>query len=317
MEQIPTIDHFNLWSFDLNLLIAFDALMRERNVTKAARRLKIQQPAMSHNLATLRLLMKDDLFVRAGRTMRPTPRAISLAGPVQQMLSTAHQVVASKERFDPSSEVRVFRIGFTSELEVLLVPELAKHLRTAAPNTTVWARPVNPEDVHRQLDEGLIDLGIGCYEEGGSRHRRTLLFEQSLLCCYNPELLPLEAPLDRRTYFAQKHALVSQKDAVQGCLESALAHAGVTLDVAIAAPEFLTILSTASKVPVVATLPARIVERHKKRFNLVSSPVPLQLEVSPISMVWAAHSDGDPASQWLRDQIKPIIKSLSQSAAPA
>lgn len=311
MEDIATIDHFNLWSFDLNLLIAFDALMREKNVTNAARRLKIQQPAMSHNLATLRILLDDDLFVRVGRTMRPTQKAVALAGPVQQLLRRAHQLVVSRESFNPASEVRLFKIGFTSELEVLLIPELARHLRATAPGIQILARPASPDDIHMLLDEGQVDLGVGCYGDGGSRHRRLPLFEQSLLCCYNPDLLRLTPPLDRATYIAQKHALVSQKDAIQGCLDTALAQVGIRLDVAIAAPEFLTILSAASEVPLVATLPARIVERHKLRFGLISSPVPLQLEVSPISMIWSAHSDREPASQWIRDQIKPLIESIS------
>lgn len=311
MDSIVKIDHFNLWSFDLNLLVAFDAMMRERNVTNAARRLKLKQPAMSHNLATLRLLMQDELFVRVGRTMQPTPRALAIAPPIQQILSSAHQLVATKESFDPASEERTFRIGFSSELEVLLVPELTARLRKLAPGIRIHARLVNPDDIHRMLDEGTVDLGVGCYADGSLRHRREQLFDQSLLCCYNPDLLPLSPPLDRDTYLAQQHALVSQKDTIQGCLDSALALAGIKLDVTVAAPEFLTVLTTVSRVPLVATLPARIVERQKKRFHLVSSPVPLDLDISPISMVWTAHSDQEAASKWLRDQIRPIVEFVS------
>lgn len=313
MNDIARIDHFNLWSFDLNLLVAFDALMRERNVTNAARRLKIQQPAMSHNLATLRMLMQDELFVRVGRLMQPTPRALALSSQVQQILASAHQLVVSKDSFDPSTEDRTFKIGFTSELEVLLMPELAADLRIRAPHVRLLARPINPEDVHGMLDEGLIDLGVGCYGQGSQRHRHQQLFEQSLLCCFNPKILPLSTPLDRATYLGQQHALVSQKDAIQGCLDVALAQAGQTLDVAIAAPEFLTILSAVSKVPLVATLPARIVESHKRRFDLVSSPVPLDLQVSPIAMVWPSHADHDPASSWLRSRVEPIVETISRN----
>lgn len=315
MNEIAKIDHFNLWSFDLNLLVAFDALMRERNVTNAARRLKIQQPAMSHNLATLRLLMQDELFVRVGRLMRPTPRAQALAPAVQQLLASAHQLVVSRDSFDPATEERTVRIGFTSELEVLLMPELAARLRGTAPGIRLLARPVNPGDVHAMLDEGLIDLGVGCYEPGGGRHRHLQLFEQSLLCCFNSDILPLPVPLDRATYLSQQHALVSQKDAIQGCLDLALSAAGVELDVALAAPEFLTVLSTVSRVPLIATLPARIVESQKHRFGLVSSPVPLELKVSPIAMVWAAHSERDLVSRWLREQVKPVVDEVSRHLA--
>lgn len=311
MDDIVTIDHFNLWSFDLNLLVAFDAMMREKNVTNAARRLKLKQPAMSHNLATLRVLMGDELFVRVGRNMQPTARALSLAPTIQQILASAHQLVATKESFVPASEKRIFRIGFSSELEVLLIPELTARLRELAPGIHIHARPVDPDDIHRMLDEGAVDLGVGCYEGGSLRHRREELFRQSLLCCFNPDLLPLDVPLDRATYLAQKHALVSQKDAIQGCLDQALATAGVELDVAVAAPEFLTVLTTVSSVPLVATLPARIVERQKERFHLISSPVPLKLDITPISMIWTAHSDQEAGGKWLRNQIRPIVESVS------
>lgn len=313
MNEISKIDHFNLWSFDLNLLIAFDALMRERNVTKAARRLRIQQPAMSHNLATLRLLMQDDLFVRVGRLMQPTSRAVWLAPHVQQILASAHELVISKDSFDPSTEDRTVRIGFTSELEVLVMPELAARLRTSAPGIRVLARPVSPGDVHDMIDEGLIDLGVGCYTPGGLRHRHLHLFEQSLLCCFNPDILELPLPLDRATYLSQRHAVVSQKDAIQGCLDASLSAAGVELNIALAAPEFLTVLSTVSRVPLVATLPARIVEGQKRRFGLVSSPVPLELQVSPIAMVWAAHSERELVWKWLREQVKPVVAEISRN----
>ncbi|MDQ0995166.1 LysR family transcriptional activator of mexEF-oprN operon [Phyllobacterium ifriqiyense] len=310
MSNTATIDHFNLWSFDLNLLVAFDALMRDRNVTQAASRLKLQQPAMSHNLATLRLLFQDELFVRVGQVMQPTPRAHTLSVPIQQILSQAHQALISKDEFDPLSETRTFKIGFSSELEVILMPDLVAVLRETAPGIKLLARPANPDQIHRMLDDGIIDLGVGCYDEGGSRHRRRLLFEQSLMCCYNKDLLPLESPLDRATYLRLQHALVSQKDAIEGCLDTALEKLDVRLDVTMAAPEFLTVLSAVTKTPLVATLPTRIIQRYAKIFGLTESPVPLDLEVSPIAMVWSAHSDREPAAKWLRDQIGPLVENF-------
>ena len=310
MNEIASIDHFNLWSFDLNLLVAFDALMRDRSVTKAAARLKLQQPAMSHNLATLRLLFQDELFVRTGQIMQPTLRAHALAPVIQQILTQAHNALTSPGAFDPSQESHTFRIGFSSELEVILMPELTALLRKTAPGIKLLARAASPEQVHRMLDEGVIDLGVGCYDKGNNRHRHRQLFEQSLMCCYNKDLLALNEPVDRTTYLNAEHVLVSQKDAIEGCLDEALDKLGVKLNVAMAAPEFLTVLAAARMAPLLATLPTRIIRRFASTFGLTESPVPLDLTVNPIAMVWSAHSDREPAAEWLRSQVATLIDAI-------
>ncbi|WP_039906505.1 LysR family transcriptional regulator, partial [Acetobacter tropicalis] len=109
------IDHFNLRSFDLNLLIAFDALVSERSVTKAARRLRIQQPAMSHALATLRHLLADDILVRTGAIMQPTAKAAAMAPQIHTLLRQTQGILTAEDQFDPRTEQRIFRFGFSSE----------------------------------------------------------------------------------------------------------------------------------------------------------------------------------------------------------
>ncbi|MBB3351390.1 LysR family transcriptional regulator [Rhizobium sp. L9] len=311
MNEIVSIDHFNLWSFDLNLLVAFDALMKERSVTKAAVRLKIQQPAMSHNLGTLRTLLQDELFVRVGQVMQPTHRALRFAEAVEQILSRTQQAIVTPASFEPGQAEQIFRIGFSSELEVLLVPRLAAVLNEIAPGIKVLARAVGPELVHKLLDDNIIDLGVGCYDDGNNRHRRSLLFEQSLMCCYNPKLLDLPETLDRDSYVGLKHALVSQKDAIEGCIDEALKRISVRLDVSVAAPEFLTVLTAVLEAPLIATLPTRIVKRYAGLFGLAITEVPLDLTVSPISMVWSAASDNDPANRWMRSQVTELVSAYS------
>lgn len=309
-QTLEQVDHFNLRSFDLNLLLVFDALMKERSVTQAAARLKIQQPAMSHNLSTLRLLLQDELFVRVGQTMKPTPRAHALAAGVSQMLSQAHRLLLTSQRFDPSREQRIFRIGFSSELEVILMPELSKLLQERAPGIRVLARPADPENVFRMLDDHLIDFAIGCYQEGSGRHKHKVLFQQSLMCCYNKNLVKFKGKLDRTSYLAAKHALISQKQEIEGCLDSALKKLGVRLNVAMAAPEFLTVLTAVARAPFVATLPARIVKRYAAMFGLTACEVPLELQVTPFAMLWPVHADKEPASEWIRKQIEPLTSQL-------
>lgn len=305
-----SIDHFDLRSFDLNLLVAFDALMEDRTVTRAATRLKVQQPAMSHSLSTLRVLLQDELFVRVGQVMQPTARARALAPRIRLALQQMQDVLHAEDSFDPETQDRIFRLGFSSELELLLMPDLTAELRRTAPGIRLIGRPVFRDDVHRLLDDGEIDLAVGCFDHGASRHHGIKLFDQALACCFNRDLLPLDPPVDLDTYLSTGHALVTLNNLLQGCLDEALGRVGATLNVAMASAEFMTVLSTAAEAPVLATLPARMARRYGPRFGLTLSPLPLPLELRmpAVAMVWSAQTDRDPGAAWLRDRVVPILQ---------
>ncbi|HEX7389889.1 MAG TPA: LysR substrate-binding domain-containing protein [Acidiphilium sp.] len=313
---MASIDHFDLRSFDLNLLVAFDALMEDRSVTKAARRLKVQQPAMSHSLATLRVLLQDELFVRAGTLMEPTARAQGLAPKIRDALRQVQDTLHQTEHFDPSTQDRIFRLGFSSELEILVLPELTARLRRHAPGLRLIGRPAGAEDVHRLLDDGLLDLAVGCFDHGASRHRGHYLFEQSLACCFNPALLDIAAPVDMATYLATGHALVTLKDSLNGCLSEALDRAGAKLNVVTAASDFLPVLAAAATAPILATMPARMAIRYAPVFGLAVSPVPLDLRVPAVSMVWSARLDRDPGAAWLREQVAAALAGYDSVLLP-
>lgn len=242
---MQTIDHFNLRSFDLNLLIAFDAMMEEMNVTRAARRLKIQQPAMSHNISTLRTLFQDELFIRVGQEMKPTARALNLAGPVRQALRQAQAAVLTADVFDPATERRTFRLGMSSEVELLLLPDLTARLREIAPGIRILARSGQEEEITAMLDTGVIDMAVGCAYSKEQRHHCEPLYSSSVLCCFNPALLDLPNPVGLDAYMGAKHAVISQTDSLHGCIKDALELSGLEIDVVAAAPDFLSVLATA------------------------------------------------------------------------
>lgn len=304
---MPPIDHFDLRAFDLNLLIAFDALMAERSVTRAATQLKIGQPAMSHSLQTLRVLLDDELFVRVGATMRPTARAEALAPRIHDALVRLQETLRSTSPFDPASEERTVRIGFSSELELITLPDLAAHLASRAPGIRLIGRRATREEVYALLDDGGVDLAVGCYDPGVARHRGLALFEQTMACCHNPALIELPRPIDVATYVTARHALVTLQDDLHGCLADALDRAGVTLNVVMAASDFLPVLAAAAASPLVATLPMRMARRYGSRFGLAVEPVPLDLRVPAVAMVWSARLDRDPAAGWLREQVRDVL----------
>ncbi|WP_313615703.1 LysR substrate-binding domain-containing protein [Agrobacterium sp.] len=305
-----TIDHFNLRSFDLNLLIAFDALMSEGNVTKAAKRLKIQQPAMSHSLSTLRALLQDDLFIRVGQVMQPTARARSLAVPVRQALRQAQLALSGGLDFDPAFEERTFRIAMSPEIELLLMPDLTARLRKLAPGIKLLARVFPYEAMEPSLEDGSIDLAVGCTYTKTSRRSFEPLYDSQFACCFNPALLNLPTPVSLDAYLAAEHATISQNETLQGCIKDALEIAGVELNVVMACPGYMSVLSAAQVSPVIATVPSRIARRYGTLLGLEVSPLPVSLSFPPVNMVWAQHADGDAANIWLRQQIRNIVASL-------
>ncbi|MBR1222389.1 LysR family transcriptional regulator [Bradyrhizobium sp. U87765 SZCCT0131] len=302
-----SIDHFNLRSFDLNLLVAFDALITERSVTKAARRLKLGQPAMSHALSSLRLLLNDEILVRVGTTMQPTTRALALAPRLRELLVQIQGALTPEATFDPLREERIVRLGFSSELEILLMPALTAHLREHAPGIRLLTRLTGRSDVHAMLDNAELDLAVGCFDFGLERHRGIRLFEQTLACCFNPALVRMRLPITEEAYVTRPHALMTLKDDIHGCLSEALARIGRELNVALAASDFLTVLAAAAEAPVLATLPARMARLYAPLFGLTIAAVPLDLRVPAVAMVWSARNDRDPASAWLREAVRTVL----------
>lgn len=306
-----SIDHFDLRSFDLNLLIAFDAMMRERSVTQAAERLKIRQPAMSHNLSLLRTLFQDELFVRVGTVMQPTVRAQTLAEPVGLALGMMQTVIYAKSEFDPSTDQRIFRMGFSSEVELLLMPELALRLRQKAPGVKLHGRPVHQRDVYRMLDDRVLDLAIGCFDGQAKRYRQQLLFGQSLSCVFHPDQMPFNSSITLDDYLSLPHALVSLSESLHGCLESALDTIGGKLNVVATSSEFLGVLGMVANAPLIATLPTRMARRYGEAFGLCVVHVPMALTLPDVSLVWTAQDDNHPASLWLRREIGDILGRMS------
>lgn len=307
MWIMVSINHFDLRSFDLNLLVAFDALMQERSVTRAATRLRVGQPAMSHSLSTLRMLFQDELFVRVGTVMQPTARARMLSGPIRTALDQMQTALHARTLFDPATEERTVRLGFSSEVELLLLPELTARMRQSAPGVRLLCRSTGKEEVHRMLDDGALDLAVGCFDAVAQRHRSRFLFEQSLSCVFNARQLALGTPISLADYLAAPHALVTRTDSLQGCLENALTEIGADLDIVAAGSEFLTILATVACAPVITTIPTRMACLYAPRFGLTVCPAPLTLRLPAVAMVWSLQLDQDPASAWIRDQVAEIL----------
>src|SRR4051794_36525007 len=180
VEVRMPIPRVKLGAIDLNLLVVFDAVMQERNVTRAGQRLGLSQPAMSHALTRLRHMLKDDLFIRSPKGMLPTPRAEQLALPVRAALDGLQHSLEPTQ-FIPSNATRSFRVAVDNYSAVVVVGLLAGRITKIAPGVTLEFRPSGTLNIPDLLDRGELDLAIGPFSERGERFSRLMLLRDDFV----------------------------------------------------------------------------------------------------------------------------------------
>ncbi|MDO8845922.1 LysR family transcriptional regulator [Methylicorpusculum sp.] len=151
----------NLRNFDLNLLLAFDVLMQERNVTRAAERMFVTQSAMSHTLHRLRQQLDDPLLVKTPSGMQPTDRALALVAPVSSLLLEMDRLLEPPQAFDPASSQRRFTIAATDYMEFLLLPELSRLIEQTAPGVNIHVKRTESAFPMTPLENGSLDVVLG------------------------------------------------------------------------------------------------------------------------------------------------------------
>jgi LysR family transcriptional activator of mexEF-oprN operon len=303
MGSMMNIDHANLNRLDLNLLVAFDALLTERSVTRAGIRIGLGQSAMSHNLARLRTLFGDELLTRSAEGMRPTPRAMALADSVRLTLAQIQSTVLQSEAFEPATADRVFRIGLADSIEVAVIPGLIERLQASAPGVSLRLRSTNRMSILEELDTGTLDLGIGVFSQGQTHHKRRQLYTESFLCLFSPEQLDLTPPISLQDYLRWPHVLTSLADDARGAVDEALAKSKLKRSIVMTTPGFLAVPFVVRRARVITTMPSRLARYFSEAFGLVTSPVPIDLPSFTISLLWHESFDHDPGHRWLRQAV--------------
>ena len=294
--------YMNISNFDLNLLRVFDAMMAERNVTRAAQRVFLSQPAASHALARLRKEVGDPLFVRAGREMIPTARATELGSAVHTMLDQLALVIG-KTRFDPRTSAAVFRIGIVDVREYLLAPLFAKLMREEASRIRFLVHGFDDSNFQAQLASGALDIAISMPQLPAPGIHSRKLSTQTLV-----GLVRKGHPLTRGRATAGQFKKVSRlaitlrSDRFEGPADRLLEKAGVTGEVVYATPHFLAvpILLTNSDLLLVTSDNVARLLCVQHQLSVVRLPVRVPIEPH---IMWHERTHHDPAQRWMRDQI--------------
>ncbi len=299
----------NIASTNLNLFVAFDALVAEGSVSRAAKRVGITQSAMSNALKQLRTVLDDPLFTRVSHGIVPTPRALALAVPVREAMRLLEGSL-SPRRFDPGSARRTFVLLASDYVELVLLPPLLGRLGEVAPGVRIEVRPWGLHEVPEALQRSEADLMVGFYDKVPLRHRSALLFDERYVCVVRRGHPVVKKTLTLQKYVSLRHILVSQKAGATSGIDRALAARGLSREVAVRVSHFLNVPALVARTDLVAALSARIAEPFARAFDLRVLPPPLPLPKSRIGMVWHEATDTDPAQVWLRALVREVSREV-------
>jgi DNA-binding transcriptional LysR family regulator len=291
---------------DLNLLVALDALLRERSVTRAAERLSLSQPTVSGMLARLRGIFGDPLFVRTQRGLQPTPRALSLAAALQRLLADAAALV-SPARFDPASARRTFVLSTTDYMQHAVAVPLAAALRRAAPGIRVDLRPLAIAELSGQLARGDVDLAITIPEFAAPDLTARRLYRERYVAAVGRRHPLRGARPSLESFCRFDHVVVSPAGGgFRGPVDDALARLGRRRNVAVSAPSFLVVPALLQATDLIAVLPERLLRGRSRELRIFAPPV--EVPGFDVIAAWHARVHDDPAHRWLRDLVAAVAR---------
>jgi DNA-binding transcriptional LysR family regulator len=293
----------HLAGIDLNLALVLHALLHERSVSRAAKRVGLSQSATSHALARLRRILGDPLVTRTPSGVTPTPRALEIADPLANAVRLLERAFAARPVFDPRTESRRFQVAATDYFELVLLPALMTDLDARAPNTHVWVRPMNAEALEA-AKRGDLDLVVGVFPGGVEPPLRSrVVLEDELVCIVRKGHALEGKALSLERFVKEKHILIAPRGMPGGPVDTALAERGVSRTIGVAVPHFLAAAHLVAESDLMLTVARRVADVFMRLLPLRVLAPPLALPKTQLVMVWHARHDDDPAHAWLRDRL--------------
>ncbi len=303
-----------LRNFDINLLVAFKALMRERSVSRAAEKMFISQSAMSHVLHRLRQQLDDPVLVKTSHGMRPTERALSLIEPVEQVLHEIERLIQHQSSFEPATSMRRFVLAATDYLEYLLLPPLINCIIPMAPGVDIHVQRTASEFPVESLENNTVDmvLGFEVMLSPPAQFHRHKLFDDRMACVVRKDHpLAAEGELTMDQYLAANHMLISRTGSNQGLIDDWLAKSKLERRVGLIVPHFLSAPLIVAQTDYVLSLPLRIGQQFTSFAPLKILPLPFELPVFNLVMIWHPLRDKEPGHLWLRQQIIDVCQGFN------
>jgi DNA-binding transcriptional LysR family regulator len=303
----------NLAAIDLNLLVAFDAMLTEGSVTRAAERIGLSQPAMSKRLGHLRALFGDDLFVRSGDGVKPTERALDLADAIRSALRQIEDALGGYGKFDATRSGRTFRIGAMDHMACELLPQVMAAVRRQSPRAAVVVRAMDRRALVNALERGDIDMALAVLPDAPAAIKRTPLFEERYVSLVSVRHHEIKQRLTLALFIKYPHLLITHVGDLKGVVDRLLDERGLKRHVAMSLPYHLAAPAIIANTDMIATLSERIVRRLEWP-GVRMFPVPIEFPSFHETMLWHRRNDNDPAHAWLRRLILATSETFGELA---
>ncbi|MDW5441129.1 LysR family transcriptional regulator [Polaromonas sp. SM01] len=294
-------------TIDMNLLVVFDAMTTHRNVTRAGEAIGLSQPAMSAAVARLRGWFDDPLFVKTGAEMKPTPRALELAGPVRRVIDTVKGEILQRSGFDPATTDRTFTLITPDIGEVNFVPKLLARMSREAPQaqlrTVAKSRPAAAE----ALESGAADLAIGYFpdlQKAGFFQQK--LFGSAHVCIVRSGHPTVGERLTLREYMALSHAVV-RPDGREHVFEQFFDQRGLKRRVVLELSHFMSLLPVIESSDLMATVPRDLADVCRRYGTIRVLETPIKSPVIAVHQFWHRRVHKDPANLWLRSMVQALF----------
>lgn len=301
----------NIAGVDLNLLVALDALLRERSVSRAARVVGLSQPAMSRALGRLRDLFDDPLLVRAGHGMVATPQALALSEPLAAALQAIRRTLAPSGEFTPATTRRSFRIGGTDTTQAVVLPPLLERFGRVAPGVAVSTMPLrSPRETFERLAHAEWDLAIGSFADAPDGIRTAPLFRDRIVCLVRVDHPRVRDTLGLDEYLAESHLSIepATPDDQPFTIEALLRERDLERRVVSRLENVAMAPFVVARTDLVCTAPRRTIAPFAEGLGLRVLEPPFEAPPFDLALAWHASVEADPANVWLRGSIASLFE---------
>lgn len=297
-----------LASLDLNLLVVFDAILKDRNITMAARRVGLSQPAMSSALARLRRTFNDPLFVRTGRGMQPTPYAQVLAPPIQRACELVATSLTIGTDFDPRASTRTFVFYMTDIGQGIFLPKLLCALEERASRVKVKVLRIPERGAHEAMAAGDVDLAVGLFPDLKAGFFQQRLYRDEFVCLVRADHPRAKGAIGVKQFAEMRHAVVaSAGTGHEAAIERACAAQRQRRRIALTVPHFMAVPIIVARTDYVVTVPRRLALAFEGFPGIRMVEPPIRIEAFDIRQHWHERYHHDPGNKWMRALIAELF----------